>query len=189
MRPAALLLAAALALGGCSSLSPREAFSGRDLNVVYQPPPESAAFRRLALEKTPSVVVLKIEGDDVRSNMMFVTHVLLEKGYAVRDFAVTLDQLSKADLLVRKPLDPETIRKASGLFTERAAIAGTLEVYQLEPLHAQMSLSWIDLGTRKVLWTAKGAYSGYTLGGANRFEQAVRDMVRQLLAPLPAAKP
>ncbi|OGL58629.1 MAG: hypothetical protein A3J27_13715 [Candidatus Tectomicrobia bacterium RIFCSPLOWO2_12_FULL_69_37] len=192
MRPPAVLLAAALALaalGGCSSFSPREAFSGRDVGVVHQPPRGSAEFQRLALERTPSIVVLKIEGDDTRSNMEIISQVLLAKGYSVRDFHVTLEELTKAGLLARAPLDPEAIERASRLFTEAAAVAGSLEVLQLEPLRAQLSLAWIDLKTRKVLWTAKATYSGYTFGGRDRFEAAIRDMVEQALAPLPPAKP
>lgn len=188
-RPATLLLAAALALGGCSSLSPREALSGRDLGVVHQPSPGSAEFQRLALEKTPSIVVLKIQGDDVHSNVMLVSQALLAKGYSVRDYNITLRELAKADLLVRKPLDPEAIEKASRLFAEAAAVAGTIEVLQLEPLHARLSLTWIDLRTRKALWSGKATYVGYTFGDKNRFEAAIREMIQRTFALFPAANP
>ena len=162
---------------------------GRDVGVVHQPSPGSAEFQKLALEKTPSIVVLKIEGDDVYSNMMLVSQALLAKGYSVRDYNITLRELTKNDLLVRKPLDPEVLEKASRIFSEAAAVAGTIEVLELEPLHARLSLSWIDLKTRKTLWSGKATYMGYTFGDKNRFEAAIRDMIQQTFAQFPAAKP
>jgi len=185
---AAALLAASLA-AGCGSFSPRQAMSGRDMSVEHQPPAGSAAFRGLALEKTPSIVVLKIDGDDVRSNMESVSQALVSRGYLVRNYSATLDELTKAGLLHSRSLDPEALRKASQIFKEEAAVAGTLEVSQLEPLRARLSLSWIDLRTLKTLWTAKADYSGYAIGGRNRFEAAVRDMIERALAPLPPARP
>ncbi|MEK6711834.1 MAG: hypothetical protein AABZ64_14775, partial [Nitrospinota bacterium] len=146
-------------LGGCASLSPRELLNPRDLAVTYQPAPGSAEFQRLGLEKTPSVVVLKVDGDDVQSNIRTISQALLRKGYSVRDYGVALEELAKSGLLHRKPLDPETIQRASRVFTEAAAVAGTVEVLQMEPLNAQLSLAWIDLRTGKILWTAKAAYS------------------------------
>lgn len=186
---AAALLGAALALGGCSSFSPREALRGRNLETAHQPPPASAAFRALALEKTPSVVVLKVDGDDIQSNMATVSQALLAKGYSVRDYHVTLRELARAGLLAREPLDPEALRDAARLFSEAAAVAGSVEISQLEPLRAQLSLAWIDLKSGKTLWSAKATYAGYVFGEGDRYEAALRDMVERALAPLPAAKP
>jgi hypothetical protein len=186
---AAALLAAALALGGCPSFSPTEALRRRSVEASHQPPPGSAAFRSLALERTPSVVVLKVDGDDIQSNMMLVTQALLAKGYSVRDYHVTLREITRAGLLARKPLDPEALQEASRLFSEAAAIAGSFEVLQLEPLRAQLSLAWIDLRAGKTLWSAQASYAGYVFGAGDRYEAALRDLVERALAPLPAAKP
>lgn len=182
--PFLLLMACAL-LAGCGGLTKSLPFTGQDIEVRITPPPGSPAYRNLHLERMGTVVVLAIEGDDVRSNMEKVGEVLLAKGYGVRDRRETLRALREAGLLDRRSDDPEVLRKAAAMFPDKAAVTGSVRVTGVEPLRLLMTLHWVDLKRQKILWTAKASYSGYLLGGENRLDAALLDMIERTFAPMP----
>lgn len=185
---AGLILFLALA-GGCGIASVGKGFGGGKTDSVYNPPPGSAAFRRLRLEKMESVVILNIEGDDVRGSMLKIHRAILDKGYAVRGVGNTIMVLKRANLLGRKSTTPEYIKKASGIFNEQIAVAGRVEVIQADPMRVLVALYLIDLKTQKILWTVKSSYTARYLGSGNLFERAVSESVQESLSVLPRAIP
>jgi hypothetical protein len=185
---AGLILLLALA-GGCGLTSAGINLGSGKTDAIYDPPPGSVAFRRLHLEKTESVVVLSIEGDDVRGSMLKIYRTMLDKGYSVRDIDNTILILKRANLVGKKSTTPEYIKKASGIFKEQIAVAGKVEVIQADPLRVLVILNLIDLKKQKILWTAKLSYSGRYLGVGNPFERAVNESVQKSLSVLPRANP
>jgi hypothetical protein len=183
-----MILFLALA-GGCGIASVGTGLGGGKTDAMYDPPPGSAAFRRLHLEKTESVVILNIEGDDVSGSMTKIYRTMLDKGYAVRDIGNTLLILKRANLLGKKSTTPEYIKKVSGIFKEQIAVAGRVEVIQADPLRVLVALYLIDLKKQKILWTVKSSYSGRYLGAGNPFERAVVESVQKSLSVIPRANP
>ncbi|MEE9274460.1 MAG: hypothetical protein V3V62_04025 [bacterium] len=182
---AVLFLAATL--GGCTLLSRSPALT-RSLDVTYDPPLDSKAFRDLHIEKQVTVVTLKIAGDDVRSNMARVTENLLSKGYAVRDYNETIRILAKENLIRRKPMEPEVLDKSAKLFPDQAGIAGNIQVLQMEPLKVILELHWIDMKARKSVLTIKAALSEWSIAGAGRDYIAVQNMIDKALEGIPRAR-
>jgi hypothetical protein len=176
-------------VGGCGLTSVGKGLGGGKADAVYDPPPGSAAFRRLHLEKIESVVVLNIEGDDVSGSMLKIYRAMLDKGYAVRDLGNTMLLLKRGNLLGKKSFTPEYIKKASGIFKEQIGVAGRVEVIQADPIRILVALYLIDLKKQKILWVVKSSYSGRYFGTANPFEKAVLESVRKSLSVLPRANP
>ncbi len=188
-RPLAGLILLLLLVGGCGLTSTGTGLGRSKTDAIYDPPPGSAAFRRLHLEKAESIVVLNIEGDDVRGSMVKVYRAMLDKGYAVRDVDNTILILKHANLLGKKSTTPGYIKKASAIFKEQLAVAGRVEVIQADPLRVLVALYLIDLKKQKILWTAKSSYSGRYIGAGNPFERAVIESVRKSLSVIPRANP
>ena len=82
------------------------------------------------------------------------------------------------------------LQRAGELFPESAGIAGSIEVVQKEPLRLFLVLNWIDMKTRKVIWSAKATYEGRRLAAG---EEAAADVARRLvegaLYVVPRAEP
>ncbi len=161
-----------------------------NISIAYSPSPHTRKFQDLHLEKTSSIVALKIGGGDIRANMANVSHALIERGFAVRDYSLTLRALGRENLLSRKSLDPELLQRAAERFPESAAIAGSVEVVQKEPLRLFLVLNWIDMKTRKVIWSAKATYEGRRLAaGEETVADAARRLVDGVLYVVPRAEP
>ncbi len=179
-----------LFLPGCLLDVASRAINRGNISITYSPPPHTRKFLDLHLEKTSSIVALKIGGGDIRANMANVSQVLIERGFAVRDYTLTLRDLGRENLLTRKPLDPELLRRAAELFPESAGIAGSIEVVQKEPLRLFLALNWIDMKTRKVIWSAKATYEGRRLAaGEEAVADAARRLVGDVLYVVPRAEP
>ena len=179
-----------LFLPGCLLDIASRAINRGNISITYSPPPHTRKFQDLHLEKTSSIVALKIGGGDIRANMANVSQVLIERGFAVRDYSLTLRALGRENLLSRKPLDPELLRRAAELFPESAGIAGSIEVVQKEPLRLFLDLNWIDMKTRKVIWSAKATYEGRRLAaGEEAVADAARRLVDDVLYVVPRAEP
>ncbi len=175
--------------GGCGALPDITGLKSGSTEVTYDPRPGSPAFRALRLEKTESVVILNIEGDDVRGSMEKIYRVMLDKGYAVRDSNETLLTMKRANLLGRKSTDPAYLKKAAATFNEQIAIAGSVELIQVEPTRVLVALHLVDLKNQKILWTVKASYVRRYFGSLNPYERAVIDSIEKSLSVLPRAKP
>ncbi len=185
---AGLILVLALA-GGCGLTSVGAGLGSGKGNSTYDPPPGSAAFQRLRLEKAESVVILNIEGDDVRGSMIKVHRALLNKGYSVRDVNDTILTLKRANLLGKKSTVPSYIKKVSRIFKEQIAVAGRVEVIQADPLRVLVALYFIDLKKQKIIWTMKSSFSGRYFGSDGQFERGVVESIEKSLSVLPRANP
>lgn len=183
---AVLLLAATL--GGCTILSRNPALT-RSLDITYDPPLNSKAFRDLHIEKLTTVVTLRIAGDDVRGNMAQVTENLLSRGYAVRDYNETIRVLARENLIRRNPMEPEVLKRSAKLFPDQAGIAGSIKVLSMEPLKVILELNWIDMKTLKTILTIKAALSEWSIAGFERDDIAVRNMIDKALEGIPPARP
>ena len=172
-----------LAVSGCEYSSNFYAVRAGRIHVEYQPPPESPAFRKLQLEKTRSIVILEIEGGDLLRNMGIIQQALLIKGYAVRDVGKTLRALIKMNLAQQDSDSPEMIQKAASLFKDDAAILGRIDEEE-KTARIFIELHWIDLKTKKKMWTAKSFYVG-----SETYENATMDMLKNIFSPLPQAMP
>lgn len=176
-------------IGGCGLASKVGGLKNASSDAVYDPPLGSAAFQRLRLEKTKSIVILNIEGDDVHGNMKKIYRAILDKGYAIRDVNDTIQVMRRSGLLGKKSTTPENIKKAAGFFTEQTGLAGRVEIVQASPPRVQIALYLIDLKKQKIIWTIKSSFVGRYFSSGNPFEQAATDAIARALSGLPRANP
>ncbi len=176
-------------MGGCGLAPEISGLKGGSTDATFDPSPGSAAFQRLRLEKTESVVILNIQGDDVHGSMKKIYRAMLDKGYSVRDVDDTLRTLGRASLLGQKSTAPAYLKKAASIFSEQVAVAGKVEVVQASPTRVLVELYLIDLKKQKILWKAKASHVGRYFSVNNPFEKAVVESVTKVFSVLPQGNP